>query len=80
MDITVKYFGIIADVTSKKEETFTLSDAVNSIQSLQFHLEQLYPEIKNTTYSLAINQKLTNQNETLQDQDEIALLPPFSGG
>jgi len=44
MEITVKYFGIIADVTSKKEETFTLSDALNSIQSLQLHLEQLYPE------------------------------------
>ena len=80
MTITVKYFGIIADFTKKKEEEFQLNETMNSIQSLQFHLEKVYPEIKNTTYSFALNQKMTNQNATLQNQDEIALLPPFSGG
>ena len=80
MTITVKYFGIIADFTKKKEEAFHLNEAMNSIQSLQSHLEKLYPEIKNNTYSFALNQKITNQNATLQNQDEIALLPPFSGG
>ncbi|WP_309641306.1 MoaD/ThiS family protein [Flavobacterium sp.] len=80
MTITVKYFGIIADFTQKKEETFALNEVNHSIQLLQSQLEKLYPEIKSTTYSLAINQKLTNQNAILHDQDEVALLPPFAGG
>jgi molybdopterin synthase sulfur carrier subunit len=80
MTITVKYFGIIADFTKKKEEGFHLNETMNSIQSLQSHLEKVYPEIKNTAYSFALNQKMTNQDATLQNQDEIALLPPFSGG
>jgi molybdopterin synthase sulfur carrier subunit len=80
MTITVKYFGIIADFTKKKEEEFHLNETMNSIQSLQSHLEKLYPEIKNATYSLALNQSIINENTLLQSQDEIALLPPFSGG
>ena len=80
MTITVKYFGIIADFTKKKEEEFHLNEAMNSIQTLQSHLEKLYPEIKDTAYAFALNQIMTNQNATLQNQDEIALLPPFSGG
>ena len=80
MTITVKYFGIIADFTKKKKEEFHLNETMNSMQSLQFHLEKLYPEIKNATYSLALNQSIINENTLLQSQDEIALLPPFSGG
>ena len=80
MTITVKYFGIIADFTKKKEEEFHLDETLNTIQSLQSHLEKVYPEIKNTAYSFALNQKMTNQDATLQNQDEIALLPPFAGG
>lgn len=80
MTITVKYFGIIADFTKKKEEVFTLNEAVNATESLQSHIEKLYPEIKSATYSLALNQSIINENTLLQSQDEIALLPPFAGG
>ncbi len=80
MKITVKYFGMIADFTQKKEEEIQLNAAESSIESLQSHLEKLYPEIKNTVYSLALNQKVTNQKARLHDHDEVALLPPFAGG
>lgn len=80
MTITIKYFGIIADFTKKKEEVFELNEKTHSIQFLQSQLEKLYPEIKSVTYSLALNQKLTDKNITLNNHDEIALLPPFAGG
>ena len=80
MRITVKYFGIIADFTQKKDEVFALNEDMNSIESLQFQLETVYPQIKNTKYALALNQKLIHENATLHNNDEIALLPPFAGG
>lgn len=80
MTITAKYFGIIADFTQKKEETFSLNEEINTMQSLQSQLEKLYPQIGNTKYALALNQKLVYENETLHNGDEIALLPPFAGG
>lgn len=80
MEVTVKYFGIIAEFTHKKEEIFILDANTNSIHSLQKYIEELYPDIQNDSYSLALNQKLTNRDESLNNKDEIALLPPFAGG
>jgi molybdopterin converting factor small subunit len=32
------------------------------------------------TYRISVNNELTNEDRTLSDGDEIALLPPFAGG
>ena len=80
MIITVKYFGLVADITQKKEEQLFLENEAMTLNQLQSKLEAQYPELKNTTYSFAINQSLSQSNESLKNNDEIALLPPFAGG
>lgn len=80
MEVTIKYFGMIAELTQKKEARFPLDQTIDTTEKLQQYLEGLYPEIKNIAFSIALNQKLINKNEALNDGDEIALLPPFAGG
>ncbi|NHM07103.1 MoaD/ThiS family protein [Flavobacterium sp. CYK-4] len=80
MQLTVKYFGIIADFTQKKETFLPLDASIDTIEKLLCYLQELYPEIKNVTFSIALNEKLISKNEALIDGDEIALLPPFAGG
>ena len=80
MTITVKYFGLVADITQKKEEQLFLENEAMTLNQLQSKLEAQYPELKNTTYSFAINQSLSQSNESLKNNDEIALLPAFAGG
>ena len=80
MIITVKYFGLVADITLKKEEQLFFESEAKTLKQLQTKLEAQYPELKNTTYSFAVNQLLSQSNETLKNNDEIALLPPFAGG
>ena len=80
MTITVKYFGLVADITQKKEEQLFIESEAMTLKEVQSKLEEQYPELKNTTYSFAINQSLSQSNEALKDNDEIALLPPFAGG
>ena len=80
MTLTVKYFGLVADITQKKEEQLFLENEAMTLNQLQSKLEAQYPELKNTTYSFAINQSLSQSNEALKNNDEIALLPPFAGG
>ena len=75
--ITVKYFGAVADVTQKKEERFSI---VGSLFELQSKIESQYPEIKQIPYSLALNQLIIKEDDKLNENDEIALLPPFAGG
>lgn len=80
MTITVKYFGLVADITHKKEEHLFFENETMTVKQLQSKLEERYHELKNTTYSFAINQSLSQSNEALKNNDEIALLPPFAGG
>ncbi|WP_338407939.1 MoaD/ThiS family protein [uncultured Flavobacterium sp.] len=78
--MTLKYFGMIADITKKKEEQLFFENKTITLCKLQSKLEEKYPELKNTSYSFAVNQSLTKENAELNNTDEIALLPPFAGG
>jgi len=80
MTITVKYFGVVADITQKKEEQLHFESDAVSLNSVQSKLEQIYSEIKITKYSFAINHSMTKGDLIVNDNDEIALLPAFSGG
>lgn len=80
MQITLKYFGLVADHTKKKEEMiFFTGDSVTLLE-VQTRLNESYPELKTTTYSFAMNQTLVHGKELVKNLDEIALLPPFAGG
>lgn len=80
MEITVKYFGIIADITQKSEEVFFIDVESNTVNSLKLKLEIKYPKLLVINYSIVVNKKFLQNDILLQKQDEIALLPPFAGG
>lgn len=80
MKITVKYFGIIADITQKKEEVFFVDDESNTVKKMQLKLEINYPKILVINYLIAVNKKFLQNDIVLKNNDIIALLPPFAGG
>jgi molybdopterin converting factor small subunit len=80
MEIIVKYFGILADITMKKEESFFIDDGSCTLKSLQSKIEVKYPKILVINYSVAINKKFLQNDILLEKYDEIAFLPPFAGG
>jgi molybdopterin synthase sulfur carrier subunit len=80
MTITLKYFGLLADITSKKEETLLLEDETMALSFLKNKMENQYETLKNTTYTIAVNQSMTGMDATIKDQDVVAFLPPFAGG
>ena len=77
MIITVKYFGLIAEVTNQTEETIDFSG--NTIADIIKFLNSKYPDLKNKDFQMAQNQELVSETSQITGQ-EIALLPPFSGG
>lgn len=80
MEIAVKYFGIIADITDKKEESFFIDDKSSTLKSLQSKIEMKYPKILVINYSIAVNKKFLQNDILLKNNDTIAFLPPFAGG
>ena len=75
--IKVLFFGSLEDVVGVKEKDF--SD-INATDSLFKILNKNYPKLNEKTFQVAVNQQIINTNTTLNNGDEIALLPPFVGG
>lgn len=80
MLITIKYFGMLTELTKQHQETLNTPDAVLTIQDLELLITAKYPALKNTTYNIAQNQKIGNKQQQLNNGDELAFLPPFAGG
>ena len=77
MTIKVLFFGPLTD---KVSEASLLLENVQDIDSLKQHLFALYPSLNEVPFSLSVNRKFVHENESLNDGDEVACLPPFSGG
>ena len=80
MHIILKYFGLVADHTKKKEEVIFFEGDSVTLLEVQTRLHETYPKLATTTYSFAKNQTLAQGNEIIKNLDEIALLPQFAGG
>ncbi len=77
MQIKIKYFGMLTEVTNCQEEIIDFSGIY--ISELLETLYVKYPSLKNKEFQVAQNQELV-PDETKLNSNEIVLLPPFSGG
>ena len=77
MNIEIKYFGLIAEVTGRNSETIELSDT--PISGLKEYLFTKYPVLQKKNFNIAQNQELVS-DEAMVSGQEIAILPPFAGG
>jgi len=78
MKLNVKYFGMIAEWTGTTEQS--IECPVSTVQDLKTQLETEHPKLKDISYQVAVNHKIASNEEKLNEQDELALLPPFAGG
>ncbi len=77
----VLFFGMLKDVTGRAEDQFDLEDGATLGRVFE-HYSSQFPRIREMAGSilLARNQEFTGPATQLADGDEIAFLPPVSGG
>ena len=77
MQVTVLTFGPIAESLGGRSHLMTIPP--NS--SVRFLIEEMeLDEWLNNSLSISVNDQTVNEDHPLSDGDEIALLPPVSGG
>jgi MoaE-MoaD fusion protein len=81
MQIRVLFFGVLKDLAGKASDSISLPEN-STLGDVLHHYEQAIPRLKETAGSLAmsVNQEYAGPATKLTQGDEVALLPPVSGG
>ena len=75
--IVVKAFGQVKEVLgSELEVKMELID----VKSLREYLSDEYPAIAWSSVAIAVNKQYVRDHDPIHPGDEIALIPPVSGG
>jgi molybdopterin synthase catalytic subunit len=81
MRVRVLFFGRLKDLAGKSGDAFDLPEGA-TVKHLLDHYATRLPALKASLPSLAVavNQEYARPDTVLQADDEVALLPPVSGG
>lgn len=75
MAIIIIAFGQIAEITGKE---FIVE--ANNVTALKSVLNKKFPALSQKKYAIAVNKKMVTENVELNENDTVALMPPYSGG
>lgn len=77
--IRVKLFGIAKDIVG--DSKLEIDEGINSVPLLLSFLKQNYPDFnKLNSLLVAINSEYADHDAMISAEDEIAIIPPVSGG
>ena len=79
--VNVKFFASIREIVGKGELTLSLETNA-TVSDLRRMLLDLYPALASIRIPImvAVNRRIADENTVLSNKDEVALLPPVSGG
>jgi molybdopterin converting factor subunit 1 len=73
-------FGIVKDIVGDDKLDIKL-DFPKNVGDLKKYLVKKYPELGNlSSIAIALNNEYATEEMTLTIEDEIAIIPPVSGG
>lgn len=80
MDIHILAFGIVKEFFGGPSIALELQGRL-TVAGLKEKLEATYPHLKRLrTYMVAVNDEYAEDELVIRPEDEIAIIPPVSGG
>jgi molybdopterin synthase catalytic subunit/molybdopterin converting factor small subunit len=81
MQVRILFFGVLKDLTGRGSDLLTLPEHA-TLGDVFIHYEEITPRLGELAASIAIsiNQEFAGPDSQLNEGDEIAFLPPVSGG
>ncbi|MCS5620774.1 MAG: MoaD/ThiS family protein [Nitrospinaceae bacterium] len=81
--ITLKYFASLKSIAEKEEDRLDIENPI-TLDQLSDIISKTAPKmgemIREKKVLVSINQEMASVNTIIHDGDEVAFLPPFSGG
>ncbi|EJF07999.1 MULTISPECIES: MoaD/ThiS family protein [Pontibacter] len=80
MKVKVLAFGIAKDIFGSSSTAVELSGEA-TVEALRTALEMQYPRLKQlSSFMIAVNDEYAEAGQELAPEDEVAIIPPVSGG
>lgn len=79
MEVTVRLFATYREAAGTGQLKWEIAEGA-SVSDLWRELENAYPDLPQVRPAAAINAEYAKLDEMLHDGDEVAFLPPVSGG
>lgn len=76
MAVKIQLYGQLKQMTGESE---LFTDAADT-EGLTREMARRYPVLENLTYLIAVDRNIVQQNTPIKAGQELALLPPYSGG
>jgi molybdopterin synthase sulfur carrier subunit len=77
--IRVKCFGVAKEIVNNN--TLEIANPILTVKNLRDEIHSAYPEFSNIKgFMIAVNQEYATDDLQLNESDEIAIIPPVSGG
>lgn len=77
MSIEVLFFGQLTDITGCSSLSM---ENPGTLYELKKQALVKYPGLSQSKFVIAINNKISNEDELISNYSKIAFMPPFSGG
>ena len=79
--MTVLLFGVTRDIVGKGSLSLKETDGLKTVGDLKRQLMDEFPALGSlSSLAVAINQSYAREDDLINETDEIALIPPVSGG
>jgi molybdopterin synthase sulfur carrier subunit len=81
--MTILLFGVARDIVGTGSISLSESESrgLKTVGDLKAHLVRDYPKLEElSSLAIAVNQEYAREADLLDEMDEIALIPPVSGG
>ncbi len=80
MTISIRAFGVVKEIFGAISVNVDLPENATA-KILKGHLQEIYPALsKLTSFALAVNSEYANDETVISSKDEVAIIPPVSGG
>ena len=80
MKIIILLFGPLRSIIGKNNIVLRFSGSESNVEEIIKIVCQDYPEIKKEFIRVAVNQAICDDDKVIKEGDEIAFIPPISGG
>ncbi len=80
--LKIRLFGILREKMDSDDLIISMHDTSISLKKLRKYLEELYPSLglNEINFVFAVNKVICNEDINVKSSDEIAIIPPISGG